>query len=138
MKVNDKAWKKMWVFAALFNFAIGIPIVLLTTWSYSLAFGISGNAIDPMAIRLWRDFGFLVIIIGIGYYLVARDINKNGGIVWLGIIAKAFDVITLTYRYLVDIANEIVLIPAAIDALFMLLFHSFHFTFSAPLMKIAL
>jgi hypothetical protein len=84
-----------------------------------------------MAIRLWADFGFAVILIGLGYQIIARDVRKNRGIVLLGIIAKLFDVINLTLLFAWGIARPIVLIPALIDGIFAALFGVFWFS-SAP------
>jgi hypothetical protein len=70
-------------------------------------------------VKLWGDFGFCVTLIGVGYSLVAFDLS-NRAIVWLGIGAKAFDVIVLPSRWLSGITKPVVLLPAAIDALFIL------------------
>lgn len=122
----------MWIAAAIFNFTIAVPLIFATGWTYELAYGISQPNIDAMAVRLWRDFGIFVLLIGVGYYIVAMDINKNRGLVILGVFAKLFDVITLTYRYLIGIAQSIVLVPAAIDGIFMLLFILFLLKVSRP------
>ena len=77
---------------------------------------------EPMALSLWADFGIMVILIGYGYQIISRDVTKNRGIVLPGIFAKLFDVVTLSYRYVSEIANAIVLIPVFIDGVFVLLF----------------
>jgi hypothetical protein len=119
--LNNHTWVKVFFVAALFNYMMGLPIVLFTDFTYNLVYT-DGVSRAPMALSLWADFGIMVIIIGFGYQLVSRDITKNRGLVLLGVIAKLFDVITLTYRYFIDIANVIVLIPAFIDAIFAVLF----------------
>ncbi len=81
-----------------------------------------------MAIRLWADFGFAVLLIGFGYQLVSRDVSKNRGIVLLGIIAKLFDVVNLAMLFLLGIARPIVLLPALSDAIFVVLFLVFWFS----------
>ena len=122
MKFGSNFWQKIWMAAALFNFIMGVPIALAPAWTFAVAYGPSGVSADPMALRLWRDFGLLVILIGVGYYIVSRDITKNRGLVYLGIVAKLFDVVVLTYRFEAGLANPIVLIPAAIDGIFVILF----------------
>ena len=111
----------MFFVAALFNYMMGLPIVIFTDLTFNLVYSETVTR-DPMALSLWADFGIMVIIIGYGYQIVSQDITKNEGIVLLGIIAKLFDVITLTYRYFIDITNVIVLIPAFIDGVFVVLF----------------
>ncbi len=117
-------WVKLFLAAALFNYAMGIPILFATDWTYNLVYTDAVSR-DAMALSLWADFGFMVILIGYGYQIISQDVNKNRGIVLLGIFAKLFDVCTLSYRYFNDIANIIVLIPAVIDAGFMVMFALF-------------
>jgi hypothetical protein len=79
-----------------------------------------------MALKLWADFGFAVLLIGLGYQIIARDVRKNRGIVILGIIAKLFDVINLTILFAAGIARPIALAPAAIDGGFVVAFVVFY------------
>lgn len=112
--------------AALFNYAIGFPIILARQWTYDVSY-VAEVGRDPMALRLWASFGFAVVLIGFGYQIVSRDVLKNRGIVLLGIIAKLFDVFNLTILYWWGLANSIVLVPAFIDAVFVVLFVVFWF-----------
>jgi hypothetical protein len=73
-------------------------------------------------LRFWGDFGFAVLLIGVGYWIVSRDVTKNCGIVWLGIFAKMFDVVVLSWRWAEGVACPIVLLPAALDGAFVVLF----------------
>ena len=119
MKFERKHWALLFLAAGLFNFCMGGPIFFAPGWSYQLAY--IGEA-DPAALRFWSDFGFAVLLIGVGYFIVAVNVDKNGGIVWLGIFAKLFDVIVLTVRWSDGLAHAIVLFPAAIDGAFVLAF----------------
>ncbi len=89
-----RRWSRFFLGAALFNYAIGVPMFFFKAWSYNVAFlPVVGR--DPMAIRMWANFGFAVLLIGLGYQIISRDINKNRGIVLVGILAKLFDVVKL-------------------------------------------
>jgi hypothetical protein len=112
----------VWLAATAFNFLIGASIVLATEWSFDLAYGPSGDTDNAMAQTLWRDFGIFVLLIGVGYYIVARDVTRNHGLALLGIFAKLFDVVALTTRFFLGLAAPIVLVPAAIDGVFALMF----------------
>lgn len=123
---NNAKWKLLFLSAALFNYAIGLPILVARRWSYMVAFTDSVGQ-DAMALRLWADFGFAVVLIGFGYQIVSRDVSKNRGIVVLGIIAKLFDVGNLSLLYLWGVANRIVLIPGSIDGAYVIAFLVFLF-----------
>jgi hypothetical protein len=118
-------WTGMFVAAALFNFAIGIPLMLARQWAFELAFTSGSAANAGVAPDLWADFGYCVTLIGVGYLIVARDVASNRGLVWLGIFAKLFDVVVLTWRFFLGMTRPIVLLPASIDALFVVLFVCF-------------
>jgi hypothetical protein len=123
MAVDDRTWKRFFVAAALFNFAIGFPIFFFRGWAFELAF-VAERATAGFGPLLWGDFGYCVALIGVGYLMVAFDL-ANRAMVWLGILAKAFDVIVLTSRWAEGIARPVVLLPAAIDFLFILGFVAF-------------
>jgi hypothetical protein len=111
----------MFVAAALFNFVFGLPLWLAPAWSYALAYRPAVDA-ESIATRFLSDFGFAVVLIGVGYYLVSRDLSQNRALVWLGVVAKLFDVVTLSSRFAQGLAVPLVLLPAAVDGLFVLLF----------------
>jgi hypothetical protein len=114
MTPDRSEWRIFFSLAALFNYCMGLPILFASEWSYSFSF-VPGVGRDPMAIRLWADFGFAVVLIGFGYQLVARSVQNNRGIVLLGIIAKLFDVVNLSWLTWRGYAHARVLVPAAID-----------------------
>lgn len=123
---NPVKWKLLFIGAAIFNYVIGFPILLARNWSYTFSFASSVGK-DPMAMRLWADFGFAVVLIGFGYQIVSRDVSQNRGVVLLGIIAKLFDVLNLSLLYSWGYAKPIVLLPAAIDGAFVVAFLVFWF-----------
>jgi hypothetical protein len=120
MSSTSHKWSVLFFAAAAFNFCIGLPLMLLP-WTFSLAFFEPVHGASDLAPKLWGDFGFCVTLIGIGYLMAAFDLN-NRALVWLGILAKAFDVIVLTSRWITGITRPLVLFPAAIDAVFIALF----------------
>jgi hypothetical protein len=38
-------------------------------------YGIAAAGRDAMALRLWADFGFALILIGVGYQIVSRNVD---------------------------------------------------------------
>ena len=112
-----KRWTVFFFLAAAFNFSMGGPIFFASAWSYSVAYL---GPPDPAAIRFWGDFGYAVLLIGLGYAILGLDVDKNRGIVWLGIVAKLFDMIVLPLRWIEGLAHPIVVVPAASDGAFCL------------------
>jgi hypothetical protein len=119
VNIDRKSWTVLFVTAGIFNFCMGGPIFFAPGWSYQLAYL---DTADSATLRFWSDFGFAVLLIGVGYFMVAVNVDKNIGIVWLGILAKLFDVIVLTLRWSEGLAHALVLIPVAIDGAFVLAF----------------
>lgn len=119
MQDNHKRWSLMFLAAAGFNFAMGGPIFFAPAWSYRLAY--LGEA-SAGILRFWGDFGFAVLLIGVGYWIVSRDVTSNRGIVWLGIFAKLFDVVAISVRWVEGIAHTTALAAAAVDGAFVVLF----------------
>src|SRR5207237_570590 len=72
---SRRFWTGMFVAAALFNFVFGLPLWLAPAWSYALAYRPAVDA-DSIATHFLSDFGFAVVLIGVGYYLVSRDLGQ--------------------------------------------------------------
>jgi len=125
--IHERRWSRFFLVAALFNYAMGFPILVFRHWSYDVTY-VAAVGRDPMAIRIWANFGFAVILIGLGYQLIARDVRKNRGIVLLGIIAKLFDVINLSALFVWGFARPLVLLPALMDGIFAAMFVVFWFS----------
>lgn len=121
----SRSWKQFFVAAAAFNFVIGGTLMAAPEWSFAIAF-VTVPGVDPgLGPALWGDFGFCVLLIGLGYLFIAHQPERELPLVVIGIFAKLFDVVTLTHRATTGVTHPIVLVPAAIDALFMLGFAVF-------------
>lgn len=77
-------WKLVFWVAAVFNFAVGLPM-LLTPEVLLPAIG-QPLPDDLLMIRL---AALLIVVLGIGYGMVARDPAANRPILWLGVLGKA-------------------------------------------------
>jgi len=129
MTVGRHHWMLFFFAAAAFNFCMGGPIYFTSDFSYAVAY--IGPA-DASTLRFWSDFGFAVLLIGVGYMIVGFNVDANRGIVWLGIAAKAYDVINLSLRWRHGLVHDIVLLPAAIDGIFGVFFIVFLCTWPRP------
>lgn len=73
---SDRFWPRIFLSAALFNFAMGIPIMFFPVWSYRLAYHAEILNVAS-TYRFWSDFGFTVIAIGIGYFFSPAMLPKT-------------------------------------------------------------
>ncbi|HRD47497.1 MAG TPA: hypothetical protein PLF78_13560 [Caulobacter sp.] len=79
-----RVWTAIFALAALFNFAVGLPMLLAPE---AMLAGV-GQPI-PEDLLTTRMASLLIVVLGIGYAMVARDPVANRPILWLGVIGKA-------------------------------------------------
>ena len=77
-------WKLVFWVAALFNFAVGLPMLVAP----EALLAAIGQPV-PADLLMTRLAALLIVVLGIGYGMVARDPVANRPILWLGILGKA-------------------------------------------------
>lgn len=77
-------WKLVFAVAALFNWAVGLPMLLAP----AALLGAIGQPV-PDDLLITRLGALLIVVLGIGYAMVARDPVANRPILWLGVLGKA-------------------------------------------------
>ncbi|MFZ1862998.1 MAG: hypothetical protein WAU39_02145 [Polyangiales bacterium] len=98
--MRDKPLSTMFFVAALWNFAAALPGLISYEWQFKLLFGDEAYTGDFHQALLFRSFALSVLLFGIGYYLVSRDISQNRGIVWLGAVGKILVFVFFTVAFL--------------------------------------
>jgi hypothetical protein len=91
--MNEPVWRRVFLVAALFNFAAGLPALLAPAQALA-AFGLPSLP-DHLFVR---TTGLLVASYGIGYWLVSRR-PRLREIVWLGVIGKLGVVVLFTWAW---------------------------------------
>ena len=86
--MNDKLFSRMFFAAALWNFGAGGPGLVSYEWQFKLVFGEAAYTGDVHQALLFRGFALSILLFGIGYYAVSKDISQNRAIVWLGAAGK--------------------------------------------------
>ena len=78
---NERFWRGLWVVAAAFNVIGGLGILLFA----DAVLGTVDQSMPepPLYYQAWIA---MFATIGIGYWIVSRDLYKNRGIVYIGII----------------------------------------------------
>ena len=77
---------------------------------------------DPFCAQV---FGLMVAVFGYGYFLVARDVSRNEGIVWMGIIGKLLIFALFLTNAIAGRFPFVLMIPAVGDVIFAILFWQF-------------
>jgi hypothetical protein len=98
--MSDKSFSRMFLLAALWNFAASVGGLLSYETQFKLTFGEEAFTGDFHQALLYRGFLLSVLLFGVGYYLVSRDTSQNRGIVWLGAVGKVLVFLFFTDAFL--------------------------------------
>ena len=121
---KNKYYKNMFLIAALWNWMIGIIFFLLTIFMLPTLAAQYDLEIPPSLIFIHGFLG-VVFVIGIGFFLVSRDITKNHGIVQMCVVEKFLVFILFLAYFFIGAYNFLLVIPTIIDLLFGILFLEF-------------
>ena len=88
-------WKTFFIVAAVFNFAVGLPLLIAPEVLLSML-GIPVPA-DPLFHRL---SGLLIVCFGGVYWVLSQDTVRYRPLVWLGVAGKGGVVVLLTQAWL--------------------------------------
>ena len=113
-------YKRMFFIGAIFNFVAGLGALFGRGHIETLAS--ASPAVGPVGMEL---LGALVIVFGIGYWIVSQDIARNHGIVTLGIIGKLSVVAIFVQHVIVGDIPMALAAPISGDLIFAALFAEF-------------
>lgn len=115
--MNNQTWKYMFQLKAAINWVESVFLLLSDRWIRDLL-----NQPPLTNPEYSHLFLVLVFIIGIAYWWVGKDIDRNHDIVKFGIIAQTSVFVVLAYHTLVNKLHPFYLIPGVIDLVFAILF----------------
>ncbi|NVM27243.1 MAG: hypothetical protein HWN65_00265 [Candidatus Helarchaeota archaeon] len=121
---REKYYKHLFLIGAIWNWIVAISLLLLSIFMLDVAALIFEMAIPPSLIWFHVVVG-IVFIFGVGYYLISRDLNKNHGIVVLGVFEKYFFFLTLLVYFILGDINIYAVLFGAVDFVFGCLFIEF-------------
>lgn len=87
--MTEQGWTRLFIAAAIFNLLVGLPLLLDPAMGPKLLPLPAGDFIWP------RIAGGLIVMFGIGYFIVSRDLDRNRGIIGLGVAGKLMIVLIL-------------------------------------------
>jgi hypothetical protein len=114
---NQTTWKYIFQLKAAINWVESVFLLLSDRWIRELLG--EKPLTNPEYSHL---FLVLVLVIGIGYWWVGQDIERNHGIVKLGILAQCSVFAVLAYHTFVNKLHPFYLIPSVIDLTFAIIF----------------
>ena len=116
--MSHDASNKMLLGAAIFNWIIGLGLLFIP------GIVLSWFCITPTPDQnVWvQEFAGLVTVFGIGYYWAARDFHNNQSIVRLAVLGKSAVVLIALLNVIRGDVSWQFMIPAAGDAVFVVLF----------------
>ena len=121
---KEKYYKYMFLFAGSYNILNGLIFLIISFSKDGAIFNMFGVPLPNS--MMWLQLSLLLILIfGIGYFIVGMDISQNQGLVVIGGISKVvFFIMTIIYFVLSEVGLMIVLL-GGVDILFVCLFAEF-------------
>jgi hypothetical protein len=113
----------MFIIGALWNLILGFMFFIFPIFG-DVAYEMTEMEAPPSLLFYHAFFG-IVIGFGIAYYLVARDLSQNHGIVLIGAIAKTFVFILFLIYFILGDSNIVPVILTTGDLIFACLFVEF-------------
>ena len=120
-------WRVLFALAALFNLAVGVPLVLAPKMAVA---GLVET--PPPDFMLAQILGVLISVFGVGYAMVALDPPGNRSIAWLGVIGKLPIPVILWFYVRADLVPARTLLLSLGDLLFAVLFVLFLWRTAPP------
>jgi len=115
-----KYYKYLFIIGAFFNWIVASSFLVLSV-SMPHIFDLFGTSQPPTLFFIHALFG-LIIVYGIGYFIVGLDIDKNRCCVWLGVLSKlSFFTFCVIYFILGDL-YFIIVVFGSMDFIFACLF----------------
>lgn len=119
---KKKYYMYMLIIGAIWNIIISLLIFLGSFFA--------NPGLNELGIVYYQMFSMVVLLFGIGYYLVGRDLENNHAIISLGVIGKILVFIFMLIYYILGVVDAISLFIGIIDFIFGILFIEFLINFT--------
>ena len=121
---KKKYYKNMFLCAGLWNFVVGLIFLLASIIMLPTLVASYDLEVPPSSFFI-HGFLVLVIVLGIGFFIVSKDISKNHGIVQMSVVEKFLIFIVFLIYFLMGDFNFLMFIPAIVDLILGILFLEF-------------
>lgn len=113
-------WQWFFVISGCWNLIGAIPGILKPASNLEKYYNIKTE--DFITLFLNRSFWLIVLLFGIGYFLIAYDPKLFYGIIIMGIIGKILVAINWIYLFVIGKGEKIIVFGAIGDSLFSIFF----------------
>jgi len=121
---KEKYYKYLFLLSACYNILNALIFIIISLLKDPAIFTMFGVLMPNSMVWLQLSL-LLILILGLGYIIVAMDISQNHGLVIIGAISKVvFCIITIIYLALGEVGIMVVLL-GGVDILFVCLFVEF-------------
>ena len=123
--MSDTFYSKMFYWAALWNISAALIAIFFHHFQFRLFFSSEAyidNFYQPLGYKLSM---LAVLLFGIGYYMVSKELTLNRAIVWLGMIAKVILFFIFTYYFIAGKATFTAFVVFFGDFIWAILFAMF-------------
>ncbi|PKN50914.1 MAG: hypothetical protein CVU55_14730 [Deltaproteobacteria bacterium HGW-Deltaproteobacteria-13] len=121
-KVSNDLWREMFFLGSLWNIGIGLIGLCFYDLAITMLFGAHAVTDNLLALIFFRFFMIAVILFGVGYYVVSRNLSANRAVIWLGLTAKLIIFFTFVYYYALGQATWFSVFGCSGDFVFSILF----------------
>ncbi len=122
---TEKIYKIIFVIAAVWNISGGLDAIFSFEANMTSLWGAKYIPMfydNRVALSTYRLFWVLVIIFGVGYYVVSRDLTKNRAVVWMAVGGKLAVFMVWSDDYRIGAIQSAALIGGTGDLMFTLIF----------------
>jgi len=114
---KKKYYMYMLIIGAIWNIIISLLIFLGSFFA--------NPGLNELGLVYYQMFSMVVLLFGIGYYLVGRDLENNHAVISLGVIGKILVFIFMLTYYIMGVVDAMSLVIGIIDFIFAILFIEF-------------
>ena len=123
--MSNAFYTKLFSLGALWNVCIGLTGVVFYEFSVTLFFGSDAVAYNLISVMFYKLLMIAIIVFGVGYFIVSRDLALNRGIVWLGLVCKLILFFIFTYLFIGGRATLLAFLTLCGDFIWSLFFMLF-------------
>jgi hypothetical protein len=123
--LDQNQYSDIFKLGAAWNLAVGLGNLAFFKTSMRLFFGKSAMTDSVVATLPLRFFYIAIAIFGWGYYMVSKDLKKNRGIVWMGIVCKVIIFGFFAWYFRLGKLKLLPMLAGCVDLVFTVLFGMF-------------